>query len=474
MSKMSRQEKRRLKREAEAALDAQTKKDTAIIQRPKDMVDRMLEVAGLPSFRGGQRIPSTEGRPWQDWMGGWDRSSQQGVWRGNQFYTWEDYRAKFGDTKVNYYPSSNVPVHTPTLPFTGGFVPNSSSSNGQKHVTKDGETVFYCEESKEITEKCPIMTVPRIYIPEAMWDIFCRLCKKISTEWIALLKGRFVEASGNEKAYYEVTGYYFPPQTASGAHVEVPTSFVPKPGTIGAIHSHVRMNAFFSATDKAHSNWPIEIVLNAYEKYEAICRHKLKCGEWAKSDCDVYLSEKDNIPSSVEKAITIAFESGRRWTPATHSPSPTPAIPSPAPSIPTTTEPPKPTIPPTIASEDAEDVMDAMGVVGEGGVLSLYHRDGTVGDTPLDEQEDDEDWREDLPEEEYCQVCEGYGTTIAVIAGRTDEVKCEACSGDGLSPIGKIRAKERDDRKAAADTLAAQSNSAKDVPKSEAGKGQVN
>src|SRR5205814_10442916 len=123
--------------------------------------------------------------------------------------------------------------------------------------------------------------VPDILIPITMWECFLSCCKEYDTEWIALLKGK-LDKDNEGKDAYKIESFYFPPQVASGAHVDVPTGVRPKPGTIGAIHSHVDMGVFWSGTDTDHSNWPVEIVINRRENYEALSRYQLKCGEWAK------------------------------------------------------------------------------------------------------------------------------------------------------------------------------------------------
>lgn len=175
-------------------------------------------------------------------------------------------------------------------------------------IKEDG--VFHCEESGEVTEKCPLKPkVPKVWIPAPMWESFINATKAYDTEWIALLIGKLDKDSKGDIGYL-IEKYYFPPQVASGAHVEVPTGIKPKPGTIGAIHSHVNMGVFFSETDKRHSNWPVEIVINRKAEYKAIARHKLKCGEFAKSDTEVWL-EGQALNPVVAKALNQSFVKGK-------------------------------------------------------------------------------------------------------------------------------------------------------------------
>jgi hypothetical protein len=172
-----------------------------------------------------------------------------------------------------------TPASSLGSPSTSGY-----SKAHTFHTLKDDET-FTCD-SVEVSGKCPIANVPNIYIAEHLWNLFIDLAAAVDTEWMVLLYGK-QEEEGN----YVLGQFYFPPQTVSPTSVDIPTGVVPKAGVIAALHSHVQMNAFFSGTDKDHSNWPVEIVLNARGNYEAICRHKLECGRYAKSESKVMLTD---------------------------------------------------------------------------------------------------------------------------------------------------------------------------------------
>lgn len=175
-------------------------------------------------------------------------------------------------------------------------------------LKEDG--VFHCEESGEITAECPLKPkVPSVLIDSRVWNCLMDCTREYETEWIALLIGRLDKDSQGDPAYV-IERFYFPPQTASGTHVDVPTGVKPKVGTIGAIHSHVGMGVFFSSTDKDHSNWPVEVVINRKEEYEAVSRHKLKCGEWAKSKTKVYLTGS-SLPKAIKGQLDAAFIAGK-------------------------------------------------------------------------------------------------------------------------------------------------------------------
>lgn len=236
-----------------------------------------------------------------------------------------------GETRKDYYMGKNKKND----PFT---FTTYHSSPGNSPGKEDG--VFKCEESGELTEKCPIAKAPKVYIDAGMWAIFIEATKVYNTEWIALLIGELKAGTeGKEEAYY-ISKFYFPPQVASGSHVEVPTGIRPKPGTIGAIHSHVDMGVFFSQTDKDHSNWPVEIVINRKAQVEVIARHKLRCGEYAKSKTEVWLTGSA-LPTAVRDEIDKAFVKGKGLMEAARKGSST--------SVPT-----------SVAKEDKKDVAKAL------------------------------------------------------------------------------------------------------------------
>ena len=134
---------------------------------------------------------------------------------------------------------------------------------------------------------CPIAAKPQVEVPLEMWNTWIELAGEFDTEWFANLIGDVNPETGRAR----ITEMYFPPQKASGAHVEIPedSTFRPRPGTIAAVHSHVKMNAFFSQTDIDHANWPVEIVVNAYGKYDLRMRVKLECGRYSRVEGKVVL-----------------------------------------------------------------------------------------------------------------------------------------------------------------------------------------
>lgn len=131
-----------------------------------------------------------------------------------------------------------------------------------------------------------------VFIPSDMWQDFIWLTKKFSTEWLAYFKGdKDIKDDGTVS--WNVSGFYFPPQTCTGAHVDIPTDYRTEEGTIGDIHSHVDMSAFFSDEDKRHWNWPVHVVLNRKGECEAVVAHHLPCGSTTRIKAGIFVTGSD-------------------------------------------------------------------------------------------------------------------------------------------------------------------------------------
>lgn len=149
---------------------------------------------------------------------------------------------------------------------------------------------FTCD--PDVDGKCPLFTkdtTPTALVTNEMFNLWVWLAKKFDTEWIAYLKGHFVEADNQ----WVIDSMYFPKQEANGAHCEAEDGEV-QPDTIGAVHSHVGMGVFWSSEDKKHANHTVEFVVN--RKSDLLCsiRTPLECGRYTRiDDCRVFLSGND-------------------------------------------------------------------------------------------------------------------------------------------------------------------------------------
>jgi JAB domain-containing protein similar to deubiquitination enzymes len=169
-----------------------------------------------------------------------------------------------------------------------------SSSASKPDKPKDE---FTCDAD---VEGCPILaknTKARIEMPNVMWRHWNYLTKCFSTEWIAYLKGR-----KREDGVYEIENMYFPKQKANAAHVEAEDGEIQE-GTIGAVHSHVDMGAFFSGEDHKHMNHEIELVINRRAEVAVAVRHQLECGRFTRISGSVYL-----MGDAVEEALVKELE----------------------------------------------------------------------------------------------------------------------------------------------------------------------
>lgn len=130
---------------------------------------------------------------------------------------------------------------------------------------------------------CPVAKKTVVLIPLDLFNKWVFLAKRFPTEWIAYLLGGPVEGKPDE---YQITGMYFPQQWVTPAHCE-PADQQIKPGTIGTVHSHVDMKAYFSTEDIMHFNHQVEIVLNRRGEFEANGRIQLECGRYHRGPAEV-------------------------------------------------------------------------------------------------------------------------------------------------------------------------------------------
>lgn len=358
-----------------------------------DFVTRMRrEVNGMDGYSGYSRNGQTAEDKYQG--NGYGYRGDQGSKNG---YSWRDTSKDFDNSRV----SSHL------LP-----------------MAKD-EGIF-CVESNEVTGSCPLNPkVPSILVDTKVWDGWLKATHLYDSEWIALLFGRESITSKSEPCYV-IDGFYFPPQTATGTHVEVPTGVIPKPGVVGAIHSHVGMSVFFSATDKAHSNWPVEIVINRKREYEAVARYKLKCGEWAKGKATVYLTG-DQAPKETNPDLDAAFTLGAEMQAKSRAVVvATPVVATPAitttPVTDPVTEPIQETLALTVPSSDDGSALQA----------EDNHKDGPID--PLVEAF--ESLHPELVDELACTECEGDGWVNVTIGHIVEAIECKTCGGTGLSAEG--------------------------------------
>lgn len=145
----------------------------------------------------------------------------------------------------------------------------------------DDDEVFYCEESDEVTGKCPIYSgSPTLKISHSLLGSLIELASRSENEWLAYMVGRWSVRRGRGV----VSSVYFPPQEVSPYHAEPDSHFRTRRGTIGVVHSHVDMAASFSGTDIKHMNWPVEAVLNRSGEYQLMVRVRLRCGEVSRTE----------------------------------------------------------------------------------------------------------------------------------------------------------------------------------------------
>jgi len=204
-------------------------------------------------------------------------------------YTWKDFQGTMDEYK-EYCAECGIgtgkPV-TPKLPAER-FLRKPYKGNIVPFVRKADDT-FTCDPDMITNPKdrkggCPIVAQPVVEIPNIMFCQWKHLAGVFSTEWIAYLKGSLRATDG----VWVIDSMYFPKQKANGAHVDAEDGEC-LPGTIGSVHSHVNMQAFFSTEDVQHFNHTIEMVVNRSGDVMAVVRTELECGRFSRVVAKVML-----------------------------------------------------------------------------------------------------------------------------------------------------------------------------------------
>lgn len=152
---------------------------------------------------------------------------------------------------------------------------------------------------------CPIMTDamrPKLEVPQEMWDKWIKLAARVDTEWLAYLIGEPIPPSDKfPKGGWTVTDFYFPHQRVTAAHVQVSEDDLRnlRPGVIGDVHSHVRMNAYFSSEDESHFNHNVHVVVNARGEFATSVRVELDCKRTSRTKGALYLTGEDPLAELV-------------------------------------------------------------------------------------------------------------------------------------------------------------------------------
>lgn len=172
-------------------------------------------------------------------------------------------------------------------------------------ISHQGSDTFTC--SVDGVTACSKAPQADILFDSRLWQSIVGLCERFNTEWMAYLIGE-----KNSEGDYEIKHLSFPEQAAGGAHVcrEPDPDFRPEAGTIGVIHSHVGMQASFSSVDKAHANWPVEIVVNRKGEYEVSTRVTLPCGDSMRRSSRVMLLTSGQL-DSMEATLKEALKKGK-------------------------------------------------------------------------------------------------------------------------------------------------------------------
>jgi hypothetical protein len=213
--------------------------------------------------------------PWNDFQGTWDSYSK--------------YREDFQKGEIK----DNEPFMTEWC---------KKRQNAKALASKPSDT-FTCAGD---IKGCPMMTSMEnehlVRIPHDMYQNWIWLCLRFDTEWIAYLKG----TQDPTTKVWSITEMYFPKQKANSSHVDAADGEVQE-GTIGSVHSHVSMGAFFSTEDENHFNHPVEMVINREGKMAICVRLPLECGRFSRVKTKCLLIGNDTcqaLATDLESKLT--------------------------------------------------------------------------------------------------------------------------------------------------------------------------
>lgn len=160
---------------------------------------------------------------------------------------------------------------------------------------------------KKATWKCEIEQIecgffkPEVHLSYVVHHKIQQLMTKIGHyEWLGYL-------AGTVKDYvFTISGISIPEQVVTSGQVEVlPEARLPKE-MVGVIHSHHSMGSFFSGTDEefVNANHQVSIVVSN-KGYKAHIKAKMKCGEWAETECEVEVVYPNyDTARFIEEAVT--------------------------------------------------------------------------------------------------------------------------------------------------------------------------
>lgn len=153
---------------------------------------------------------------------------------------------------------------------------------------------------------------PRIEIPHLMWKKWVHLAQSINTEWLAYLIGERLPITPTAPmGGWKLVDMWFPRQRVTATHVTVIGDDLRnlREGTIGDVHSHVRMGAFFSSEDEKHFNHDIHLVVNARSEVASSIRVMLECHRTSRTTGNLVITGLEDSPElSWEDELKATFQ----------------------------------------------------------------------------------------------------------------------------------------------------------------------
>lgn len=163
----------------------------------------------------------------------------------------------------------------------------------------------------DIIDKCEYAErlIGTVLMPESVHSDMMYLATEIETEWLGYFTGT-VDRKPDGDVTYNVDGMVFPEQEVTPVSVHVTSEI---PDTIGVVHSHCDMKAFFSGTDDKYINQNnnFSIVVNNQRHILTTSKLQLPCGAIIMQEVDLKIVKADS--SILEQLTTKLTEKVREY-----------------------------------------------------------------------------------------------------------------------------------------------------------------
>lgn len=205
------------------------------------------------------------------------------------------------DAEIWGTPTPIDPMIDPAQATFSSTVPGSPYTHSSRKRYTSRKTGWISKKQVETKECIHAEDIEiEIMMNPTMYQSLIHLSAEINTEWLGYFKGTREQV--DDTITYRPTSIVFPKQEVSGSMCS-PTEETHD--TLGIIHSHHSMGAFFSGQDDANVNMnnDFSIVVSNGEM-KAVSKVKLPCGAVIIKDADILIEVDDSIVEQVKGKLT--------------------------------------------------------------------------------------------------------------------------------------------------------------------------